>query len=348
MTGRLRILHAVRSTRFAGVERFVLRLAVAQSESGHEVRVVGGDPGRMAPALRTAGVLFTPAATVRQVVKALRSVDVDVANTHMTAADGAAAVAFAVPGRHRRPALVSTRHFAAPRGSIGAIRWDTLIAPRMDAEISISRAVAASTGLPSTIVHTGVPAVSTLARRDSRTILMAQRLQPEKQTILGVHAFAASGLASEGWTLVVAGDGPDRPELADLAEELGVSDAVRLLGFRDDVHALLGEAGMFLATCPREGLGLAVLEAMAHGVPVVAARAAGHLDLLRGLDERALFTPGDPDAAASALRSLADDAPGRSALAESARARQRDRFSMSAQVTGTDAVYRAAMRRRKR
>lgn len=341
----LRIVHAVVSDRFAGVERFVLRLALAQAAAGHDVRVTGGDPGRMASELRPAGVPFTPGKAPLSVLRALRSAEVDVVNTHMTAADGAAALAFALPGGPRRPALVSTRHFAAPRGGIGPLRWDALIAPRMDAEISISGAVASSTGLPSTIVHTGVPDVVTAATERPRRVLMAQRLQPEKRTDLGVRAFAESGLAADGWTLCIAGDGPDRVALTRLSQRLGVDSSVRMLGFRADVPTLLDEAALFLATCPREGLGIAVLEAMAQGVPVIAAGAAGHLDLLEGLDARALFTPDDPAAAASALRTFAGDSSGRAALASAQQLRQRERFSMAAQVAGTDAVYRAALAR---
>ncbi|MBO0980982.1 glycosyltransferase family 4 protein [Microbacterium sp. SD291] len=336
------------SDRFAGVERFVLRLAIAQADAGHDVRVAGGDPALMAPALEAAGVPFTRGTGVGQLVRALRSVEVDVANTHMTAADGAAAIAFGIPGRHPRPAVVSTRHFASARGGVGPLRWDRVLAGRIDAEIAISRAVAASTGVPSTIVHTGVPNVTSDRVRHSRTILMAQRLQPEKQTALGVRAFAASGLADSGWRLLIAGDGPDGPLLDRLARDLGVADAVTLLGFREDVPALLDEAGMLLATCPKEGLGISVLEAMSHGVPVIAAGAAGHLDLLEDLDPRALFPPENASAAASALRSLAADADGRSELGTAVRLRQRQRFSLPEQVAGTDAVYRAALGRRVR
>ncbi len=348
MNRPLRIIHAVCSDRFAGVERFVLSLAIAQANAGHDVRVVGGDERRMSLALKAAGVPFAPGASVRQVVRALRSVEVDVANTHMTAADGAAAIAFGLPARHGRPALVSTRHFASARGGLGPLRWDRILAGRIDAEIAISSAVAASTGIPGTIVHTGVPDVPMGSAISSRTILMAQRLQPEKHSVLGVRAFAASGLAASGWRMVIAGEGPDRPLVERTARELGVADTVTLLGFRDDVPALLGDAALFLAPCPREGLGLAVLEAMAHGVPAVAAGAAGHLDLLGGLDSRALFAPEDAGSAAASLRSLASDDDGRAALASAVRERQQERFSLPAQVAGTDSVYRFAIRRRRR
>ena len=99
---------------------------------------------------------------------------------------------------------------------------------------------------------------------------------------------------------------------------------------------------MLMAPCPVEGLGLTLLEAMAGGLPVVAAGAAGHLDVLAGLDSRAMFPPNDADSAARNLRSLADDEPGRIALSLAARRRQQGEFSLLAQTAATEAVYRGA------
>ena len=171
---------------------------------------------------------------------------------------------------------------------------------------------------------------------------MAQRLQPEKRTDVGIRAFAASGLADDGWTLEVAGIGPEREALESLADELGISSAVEFLGYRADLPLVMDRAGLLIAPCPVEGLGLTLLEAMAGGLPVVAAGAAGHLDVLAGLDPRAMFPPGDVDAAARNLRSLAEDEAGRNALALAARKRQQREFSLRAQAAATEAVYRSA------
>ena len=129
MNGRLRILHAVRSDGFAGVEQFVLRLALAQAADGHEVAVIGGAAERMRPDLDAAGVEHVPAARTVDVERAVRprAAEVDVVNTHMTAADVAAVIA--LTGR-RRPALVSTRHFAQPRGRLGPVPIDALVGRR--------------------------------------------------------------------------------------------------------------------------------------------------------------------------------------------------------------------------
>lgn len=349
----LRILHTVASDRFAGVEQFVRRLATAQAAHGHRVTVVGGAPEQMRTALEQAGVRAVPARTALDVMRVVRRTPADVVNSHMTAADAGSAIALL----GRRTALVSTRHFAGRRAHAGPLSIDPFLR-RVDAEIAVSRAVAAATGIASTVVHPGLTAAhaSTApvpAPADSpqvpvrRRILMVQRLQPEKHTEIGVRAFAASRLADAGWTLAILGEGPDRAGLESVIADLGLDDAASLMGFRTDVPEMLASSSMLLATCPVEGLGLAVLEAMTHGVAPVAAGAAGHLDLLEGLDERALYRPDDVADAAAALRTFADDPDRRRRLARAAQDRALTEFSMDRQVARTDAVYRDAIARRR-
>ena len=348
MTGdTLQILHVVRTRSFAGVEQFVRRLAVAQAQAGHRVAVIGGDPARMTPALHTANVGFAiSGGGIRDGLLIRRAARrADVVATHMTAADAAAATALLGLGA----ALVATRHFTRRRGSRPLHAVYPAIESRIDAELAISEAVARSIGVSSTVVHSGVEdAVAPAAASRSRTVLMAQRLQPEKRTRVGLAAFAASGLADDGWRLQIAGAGPQMSLLESDAASFGIADSVDLLGFRDDVAKLFREAGLFLAPCPVEGLGLSLLEAMATGLPALAADAGGHSEILAGLDPRALFPADDVAAAARSLRSLADDDAGRTALGARGRERQRAEFSIASQLAGTEAVYRTAIAARAR
>ena len=342
----LDIVHAVSSDGFAGVERFIVRLAGAQCAAGARVRVIGGDPARMSAALAGTGVGFIPARGNLGVRRALRAVraDADVVNVHMTAAEAAAALAF---GRRRRPAVVATRHFAQPRRRHATVHMNTVAARVVDAEIAISRAVAAEIGVASTVVHSGLPPSEPDGPPPSRerVVLVAQRLEAEKATDVAIDAFAASGLAAEGWQLWIAGEGARREELEAQVARLGLTGSARFLGYRSDVAALMAQAGLLLAPCPREGLGLTVLEAMQAELPVVAAGAGGHLDLLEGLEPHALFPPGDSATAGTRLRLLAADPEARERLATAAQQRQRAEFSLDAQAAGTDAVYREAIAR---
>jgi glycosyltransferase involved in cell wall biosynthesis len=260
----------------------------------------------------------------------------------MTAADVGAVSGLSLV--RSRPALIATRHFAQRRGSHGPRFIYRAIERRIDDEVSISHAVAAAIGVASTVVHSGIenhPLVP--VERRSRTALIAQRLQPEKRTDVGVRAFAASGLAADGWMLTVAGSGAELNSLEQLARNLRVTDAVRFVGFRTDIRELMDDAGILIAPCDVEGLGLTVLEAMSCGLPVLAADASGHKEVLAGLDGRALFAPDDVNAAGDNLRSLAADRAGRAALGRAARERQQSEFSLSTQAEATDAVYRAAI-----
>jgi glycosyltransferase involved in cell wall biosynthesis len=73
----------------------------------------------------------------------------------------------------------------------------------------------------------------------------------------------------------MVGDGPDRPDAEKEAEELGVTGDVRFLGRFDSVETLLQATDLFLLPSQTESFGLAALEAMACGSPVVASRAGG-------------------------------------------------------------------------
>ena len=342
----MRILHAVRSDGFAGVERHVARLARAQSAAGHDVAVVGGALDGMRTTVDDPTVPLLPAASTGDVVRALRrhAAAADVVHVHMTAAEVAAAVA----ARTTRgfPPVVSTRHFARRRGTGARGRLVAVVAASsVRAQIAISRYVADHVEGDSVVVHPGVadrPDGRGAAARDD-VVLVVQRLEAEKRTDLALEAFAASGLAGRGWRLEIAGDGAQRPALTDLARSLGIDEDTSFLGARDDVDALLGRAGLLVAPCPVEGLGLSVLEAMASGLPVVASAAGGHRETLDGIDPLTLYPPLDPRAAGRSLAALAADPGRRDACAAAGRAAQRERFTPAAQVAGTDAVYRAVL-----
>lgn len=339
----MRIVHAIRSDGFAGVERHVSRLAAGQAAAGADVTVIGGDPASMVAATAPARLtLVAVEDTVLSVAAALarHARDADVVHVHMTAAELAAALS-ALGGR-RLPPVVTTRHFAAPRGSGplgGPVAWAARRTVR--AQIAISRYVAAHVDGVSHVVYPGVPlpgSVRPPADR-SRTVLVVQRLEPEKCTDVALAAFVASGLAAEGFELVVAGAGSLRADLEEQARTAGLT-AVRFLGHVGDVDALMADAAVLVAPTPTEGLGLSVLESLSHGLPVVAAGAGGYAETLAGLAPDALFPPGDAAVAGAQLRRLALDDTARAAYAEAGLARVRERFTVEQQVQATDRVYR--------
>jgi glycosyltransferase involved in cell wall biosynthesis len=212
------------------------------------------------------------------------------------------------------------------------------------AQVAISRFVAEQSGEPCTVIHNGVPDRPFVGVEDrEHVVLVAQRLEAEKDTAVAIDAWAASGLADEGWQLHVAGDGSQRPALERRAAELGIAESVRFLGFVDDLDQRMAEAGILLATAPREPFGLAVVEAMASGLPAVAAAGGAHLETVGSVDDPgALFPPGDPERAVSVLAELGRDPRRRAHLGSAEHELQRRRFSVERHVDDLLATYEAA------
>ena len=164
------------------------------------------------------------------------------------------------------------------------------------------------------------PLVGTVARlapqKDHRTLVAAARLVPEAE-------------------FVVVGNGELRGELERLAEGL----PVRFLGARGDVPELLASFDVFALPSLYEGLCLAVIEAQAAGVPVVATPVGGIRDTVVDGETGLLVPTRDPTALAAAIRRLLDDRPAAEAMAAEAKRRVRERFSVERMVEETLALY---------
>ncbi len=107
----------------------------------------------------------------------------------------------------------------------------------------------------------------------------------------------------------LVGDGPERGEMERLARALGLSDRVRFLGYRQDVPALLRQCDLFVLPSVWEPFGIALVEAMVLGMPVLACWAGGVPEIVRDGETGLLVPPGDADAMAAGLqRLLSDDA----------------------------------------
>lgn len=118
--------------------------------------------------------------------------------------------------------------------------------------------------------------------------------------------------------LVIVGSGPREAHLRAKARELGIEDAVLLTGIRDDVPDLLPAFDLFAMSSLHEGLSIALVEALAAGLPVVATRVGGIPEVI--VDERdgLLVPPSNADALADAMTRLARDPALRQRLADAA------------------------------
>jgi glycosyltransferase involved in cell wall biosynthesis len=332
MTGGRRVVHVVRSDAFAGVERYIVDTATELAMRGWDVTVIGGEARCMREALSD-GVVHRAARTVAGVTRELIRVGpADVLHAHMTAAELPAAAL------RRGARFVVTRHFATQRGrSMPGRLAAGMIERRMDAQIAISRFVADATDSPCVVVHNGVRPSERPPTSREQTVAVLQRLEPEKDTATALHAWAVSELAGAGWRLVVYGHGSQEGRLRSLSAELGLEASVRFAGFVDDPRLALATAGLFLATAPAEPFGLAVVEAMAEGTPVVAADGGAHRETLGS--DGLFFAAGDADACAAQLRAICADESARDRIGTAVQARQRTEFSVAAHVDRLEQVY---------
>lgn len=144
----------------------------------------------------------------------------------------------------------------------------------------------------------GVPA-------DKILLLSAGELIERKNHEVIIRALAK--LHDPNIYYAIAGKGPLRGYLSDLAKELGVSDRVIFLGFRTDVFELYHAADIGAFPSKIEGLGLSGVEAMAAGVPLVSSNVHGILDYVMDGKTGFAIDPKDVDGYAKAIKKLADD-----------------------------------------
>jgi len=165
------------------------------------------------------------------------------------------------------------------------------------------------------------------------------RLDPVKDHAGLIHAFTRTRRAGTR-ALVIAGDGPVRRDLERLIGELGVGDRVRLLGEREDVPSILQALDVFVLPSLGEGMSNAILEAMATGLPVIATRVGGNVELVRDGITGRLIEPRRPDVLAEAL----DAYLGQPALARAhgaaGRARADGEFGLERMLAGYATLYR--------
>lgn len=330
--GRGHVVHVVRSDGFAGVERYIADVASELPARGWRVTVIGGDPARMRDELPL-GVQHLPAVTTVDVLRQLRRCgDADVIHAHMTAAEVPAAL---LKGRAR---LIVTRHFAARRGrSLVGRLARSFVARRVDLQIAISRFVAVHVDGPSTVIHSGVRSAAEAPVDRARIVLMLQRLEPEKDTATAIHAWAKTGLAEQGWQLLIQGQGSEQDALETLAYDLGVGGSVVFAGYTEHPQVVLAQVSILLATTPAEGFGLAVVEAMAAGTPVIAASSGAHHETLGELG--VYFAAGDSASCAKALLALSGDEARRASLGALLQKRQQSLFSVGVHLDALERAY---------
>jgi glycosyltransferase involved in cell wall biosynthesis len=157
-------------------------------------------------------------------------------------------------------------------------------------------------------------------------VVTVGRIAPPKDFLTLLRAVAR--LERGAVRLTLLGDGPDRAAVEGEIATLGLAESVTLAGEVPDVPSRLADADVFVLSSNSEGFPISVLEAMAAGLPVVAADVGGVSEAVADGVTGHLFAAGDVDALAAALAALAADPGARRQLGEAARARAVAAFSL--------------------
>jgi glycosyltransferase involved in cell wall biosynthesis len=314
--------------------------------------VVGAHgPGPLRQAALDAGARFVPLRHVRRRVQPLRDLlglielvrlcrrerpDVIYANSAKAALLGRLAGALT-----RVPVRIANAHGWAFSTHPGSTAWlyllgERLMRPLTSVTVCVSesertRGLEAKACRPdrTVVIYNGIDTTSASpSRADSvvPVLVSVGRFKAPKDFLTLVRAF--SELPPGGFSVRLIGSGPEQSTVAAAIRELGLTEAVELLGDRDDVPELLAEADIFVLSTLSEGLPMTVLEAMAAGVPVVASDVGGVPEVVVHEETGLLVPAGDSRALGSALARLIAQPELRRRFGAAGRARAETKFDL--------------------
>lgn len=354
-----------------GVAEHVLQLATRLPGQGVRVAVAGPAEAVVYPALDAAGVPYErlpfgrslrpgPYARALRRLRALaRSGDHDLIHVHSSKAGAVARVAALGTG----VPVVYTPHcfpFIGPqraRRRVPAAAAEAALARVTAAIVCVCdderrQGLAAHVGPPARlhVIHNGSPPCDPPADADAELAAWAAQgptagcvaaLRHQKGVDVLLRAAPRILAGRPDTRLAVIGNGPERGALDALHAELGLGERVRFFDFRAPAARQLAELDVFVLPSRWEAFPIAILEAMACGVPQVATDVGGTAEAVQDGVTGRLCPPDDPEALAAAVGALLDEPGTRAAMATASRARHDERFGVDRMVAATTALYRS-------
>ncbi|MEO7433119.1 MAG: glycosyltransferase [Dokdonella sp.] len=365
----MKIVHVVENLNRGGLERVVIDLVLAQRAAGDAPRVVClFEPGSLAPELTAQGIdviacrkgAGIDVSALRRLRRALAQDAGDaVVHTHNLLAHDYTALALIGLSNRR---LINTRHGMGgnPVGQLRfavyrlSMRWTHAVVAVCEAArrnlvareripsgkvVSVPNGIHVERFIPaSTLAHArlaedlGLPAATQL-------VGFVGRLNWAKDLPTMIRAFARVCRDRRDVALIVVGDGALRAELAALADSEGVAATIHFLGDRSDVRELLQGFDIFAMSSVSEGYSIALLEACATGLPIVATAVGGNAEIVvDGVNGR-IVPPGDPAALAQALETMLADPDRRRAIGSRGRKWALEHATVARMLSGYAALY---------
>ncbi len=208
------------------------------------------------------------------------------------------------------------------------------VLPLVDGIVYVSEAarkgmakhVGALDGIPSAVIRNFVAMPSIPTHKGSRDLVTVGSLELAKNHEYLLRVLDVANRSGHRYTLDLIGDGACRRSLEKLSKSVGLEGQVRFLGARSDVRALLPDYRAYVHSSLRESLCLAIIEAMACKLPVVAGAVGGIPELFEAGREGLIWPLDDPEGAARILIDLLDDDKALDALGSRARDRYESCF----------------------
>ncbi len=282
---------------------------------------------------------------------------VDILHAHSPYPAGIARLVVRSLPKRVRPRLVYTVHNTFPSFSTPTRILNGLTYPLDDADLAVSAEVHETIwprlrDRTEVVVHGVVldDVRAQLAHRDDARAELG--LAPNEIVVGTIANFRAQKdypnllatarvLLDRGWKgrIVAVGQGPLEAEMRALHDRLGLGDRVLLLGQRADAVRVLAACDIFTMASDNEGLPVALMEALALGLPVAATAVGGIPDAMTDGVEGLLVPPKQPEALADAIEAITDDDERRAEMAAAARATGA-RFDIRVAVTRIEQLYR--------
>lgn len=325
--------------KFGGAERFYVDLTNDLARRGHDILAISN--ARSKAALQLENLTNINRASVRvlgpwdplaprKILKLVRAFTPEVIQTSLSRA---AHLAGPAARRLNIPLVAHTHDFV----DLKYFKNTDVFTPTTAAQ----RDYLLSEGIPADGVRwipnfSSISPVTAIQPRDNMTKIVALgRFVHKKGFDMLLRSF--SRLAIDNIHLYLAGDGAERRRLMGLATSLNLGNKVRFAGWQDDVRSFLLQGDLFVLPSRYEPFGIAVLEAMACGIPIVATKCHGPVEILD--DRSAWLCDANEDALTDALRTAINDPDGRRQRARAAWTSFRERYAADVVVPKFESLY---------